>query len=126
MRGLEQVECVQSDGASSGATCPSIKTTFFPDVDRLCRRLQAGTVEELRRNLAASLDERIARGELKRQGCWTESLAVGSLEFVKQIQPLILSRRETDIVGKPDQMCVLRESAPAYGQEIGLKNAAKV
>src|SRR5882672_4548746 len=52
--------------------------------------VQAGTVEELRRNLAASLAEWIARAELKRQACWTESLAVGSLEFVKQIRPLIL------------------------------------
>jgi putative transposase len=95
------------------------------DVDRLCWRLQAGTVTELRRNLAASLAERIARGELKRQACWTESLAVGSLEFVKEIQPLILSRRETDIVGSPDEMWVLQESPAPYGQETGPKSVAK-
>ena len=87
--------------------------------------MQAGTVEELRRNLAASLAERIARAELKRQACWTESLAVGSLEFVKQIRPLILSRRETDIVDHPDHIWVLQESTPAYGQEMGLKNVAE-
>ena len=95
------------------------------DVERLWWRLQAGTVEELQRNLAASLAERIARAELKRQACWTESLAVGSLEFVKQIRPLILSRRETDIVDHPDHMWVLQESTPAYGQEMGLKNVAE-
>jgi hypothetical protein len=42
-----------------------------------------------------------------------------SLEFVKQIQPLILSRRQTDIVDDPDHMWVLQESAPAYGQQMG-------
>jgi len=50
---------------------------------------------------------------------------VGSLEFVKQIRPLILSRRETDIVDHPDHMWVLQESTPAYGQEMGLKNVAE-
>ena len=48
------------------------------DLERLCWRVRAGSVEELRRNLVQSLAERIAEGELKRQSCWTESLAVGS------------------------------------------------
>ena len=52
------------------------------DVERLCWRLRADNVEEVRKNLIASLAERIARDEVKREPCWTESLAVGSLGFV--------------------------------------------
>jgi hypothetical protein len=48
------------------------------DVERLCWRLQAGSIEEVRQHLTASLTERIARDDVKRQACWTESLAVGS------------------------------------------------
>ena len=51
------------------------------DVERLCWRLRADNVEEVRKNLIASLAERIARDEVKREPCWTESLAVGSLAF---------------------------------------------
>jgi len=51
------------------------------DLERLCWRLRADNVEEVPKNLIASLAERIARDEVKREPCWTESLAVGSLAF---------------------------------------------
>ena len=55
------------------------------DVERLCWRLGAGTVEEVQKSLIASLAERIARLEVIREPCWTESLAVGSLGFVEKV-----------------------------------------
>jgi hypothetical protein len=72
------------------------------DLDRLCWRLRAGSIEEVRKNLEASLAERIARNEVKREPRWTESLAIGSVEYLKKVQPLILSRRETEIVAELD------------------------
>jgi putative transposase len=56
------------------------------DVERLCWRLQVGDVEEVRKNLEVSLAERIASDEMRRQECWTESLAVGSREYVKRME----------------------------------------
>jgi len=95
------------------------------DVERLCWRLRADNVEELRKNLIASLTERIARDEMKREPCWTASLAVGSLGFVEKVKPLILSRRETEIVPTADNVWVLQEAVITYGQETDLKNASK-
>ena len=62
------------------------------DLDRLCWRLRTRTIEEVRKNLEISLAQRIARGQVKREPCWTEALAVGSRRFVEKVQPLILSR----------------------------------
>jgi len=94
-------------------------------VDRLCWRLRADNVEEVRKNLIVSLTERIVRDEMKREPCWTASLAVGSLGFVEKVKPLILSRRETEIVPTADNAWVLQEAVIAYGQETDLKNASK-
>ena len=63
--------------------------------------------------------------QMKREPCWTASLAVGSLEFVEKVKPLILSRRETEIVATADNARVLQEAVIAYGQETDLKNASK-
>lgn len=57
------------------------------DLERLCWRLRAGSLDDLRRNLTASLEERIAQGGAKREPCWTESLAVGSPGFLES-QPV--------------------------------------
>jgi hypothetical protein len=67
------------------------------DWDRLCWRLRASNLEDVRKNLEASLADRIARDQMKREPCWTESLAVGSAGFAEETQPLIWSRRETEI-----------------------------
>jgi putative transposase len=85
------------------------------DLDRLCWRLRASSPEELRKNLLANLEERIAREEVKREPCWTESLAVGSLEFVEKIKPLIVFRRETEVVAAAESVWELRESTVDYG-----------
>jgi putative transposase len=95
------------------------------DLERLCWRLGASSIEDLRLNLAATLDEAIARDKVKREPCWTESLAVGSISFVERVKPLILSRRETAIVETADSVWALRESTIPYGQKMGPKNACK-
>ena len=95
------------------------------DLEQLCWRLGVGSVEELRKNLTVSLAERIARGEAKREPCWTESLAVGSVGFIERIKPLILSRRETEVVQTAENVWALQETAIAYGQKRGPKNGSK-
>jgi putative transposase len=88
------------------------------DLERLCWRLRFNSVEELRNNLGAALDEAVAGEEMRREALWTESLAVGSRAYVEKIQPLILSRRETDIVEEPSGSWVLKENQGAYGTKL--------
>ena len=96
------------------------------DLDRLYWRLATDDAEEVRRNMEAALTEAIARGELKREPSWTESLAVGSAGFVEKIKPMVLSRRETEVTDIGDGVNVLQESASPYGQETSPKRARKV
>jgi len=85
------------------------------DLERLCWRLRAGSIEEVRQNLVASVAKAIAGDRVMREPCWTEGLAVGSAGFVEQIRPLIVSRREKEIIQVGvDQWC-LREQPLPYG-----------
>jgi hypothetical protein len=92
------------------------------DLERLCWRLGTKDIEEIRRNLSVSLAERIARDELKRQPCWTESLAVGSAEFLGKVQPLMVSRRQSEIVEAAEEFWVLREMDIPYRLEMDSKS----
>ncbi len=55
------------------------------DLERLCWRLGTDNLEEVRTVLEVTLKETLARDEVKREGCWTESLAVGTPAFVEKI-----------------------------------------
>jgi putative transposase len=96
------------------------------DLDRLWWRLSTDDAEEVRCNLEAALADAIARGELKREPLWTESLAMGSAEFVEKVKPMVLTRRETEVSDIGEGVNVLQESPSAYGQETDPKNARKV
>ena len=88
-----------------------------------CRR---GTVEELRRNLAASLAERIARAELTRQAWWMESLAVSGLEFVKQDRTADSLTQGDEHCGPPrSHLDLTANPRQLTAQEMGLKNVAE-
>ena len=78
----------------------------------------------LNKNLEVSLAERIAGDQMKREGCWTESLAVGSAGFVEKFKPADFSRRETELVEAGGGAWALQESVLPYGQKTGPKNAA--
>ena len=90
------------------------------DLERLCWRLRAESTNEVRKHLEVSLAERIARDDAKREPCWTESLAVGSREFLERIQPWILSRQETEIVESVEgKVWALQEAPSPYRVEMG-------
>jgi len=50
---------------------------------------------------------------------------VGSQGIVEKVKPLILSRRETEVVPAADNVWELQEAVIAYGQEMNLKNDSK-
>jgi len=95
------------------------------DLERLCWRLGTTSLKEVQENLETLLEERIEQDELKREPCWTESLAVGSPDYLRRIQPLILSRRETEIVEEKAGLWVLKEEEAPYGLELGSKSGSK-
>jgi hypothetical protein len=94
---------------------------------RLGWRLHTGRIEEGRKNLEVSLAERMTRGRQgNRQACWTESLVLGGPAFVEKVQPLILSRLDTEIVATRETIWSLPEGAALpYGRKMGTKIAAK-
>jgi putative transposase len=92
------------------------------DLDRLCWRLATSDVEEVRRNLQSALTDAIARGQVKREPIWTEGLAVGSAGFVEKVKPLVLSRRETEVIGLGQGVSVLQEAPSPYRAETGRKS----
>lgn len=89
------------------------------DVRRLLTLLQTDDLASFRANLNAALDLAIQKEDVKRQPCWTESIAVGSESFVRQIEGRIVRQRiqiEQDagkwmLRERPDSMpCRARES----------------
>jgi hypothetical protein len=73
------------------------------DLEQLCWRLGTASLEEVRGNLEACLAETIARDQMKREPCWTESLAVGGVCFLEKVNhrfcpaetPRLLKRART-------------------------------
>lgn len=56
------------------------------------------------------VQEAIVEGRVQRENCWTESIAVGSMEFVEETKiKLGISAKGRRIDEKPDGLCVLRE-----------------
>lgn len=85
------------------------------DLDRLCWRMRAASLEKVQRNLEAGIAEKIARDEMKRMEHWTQSLCVGSRSFVEQSQGKIFTRLETEIFETAENLYVLKEQPSSYG-----------
>ena len=78
------------------------------DVAKLLWLLRASCVTELRLNFNVALEQAIARNQLKREPRWTESLAVGSQNFVGSVEKQLRNRQETECV-EEEGLWVLRE-----------------
>ena len=61
--------------------------------------------------------ERIAKDEMKREPVWSESLAVGSQRFIREIQPMIRKRMDTEVKNLGAKGWTLEETEPTgeYG-----------
>jgi len=95
------------------------------NLEQLCWRVRASGMDELRKNLAVSLEERITRDEMKRETYWSESIAVGSVGFVEKVQPMIVSRRQTEMEEVTEHMWVLSEKTIPYSSKRVAENASK-
>jgi REP element-mobilizing transposase RayT len=64
------------------------------------------------------VQEAIAEVRMKRESCWTESIAVGSKEFIEETKVKQgISAKGRRIDEKPDGLCVLRETSVPYNAD---------
>jgi putative transposase len=88
------------------------------DLEALISCLEEPTVAAFRTRYGAMTEDALQRRELGRQPCWTESVAVGSEEFVKEAEGLLRAqglRLKTIVEETGDGTWVLREPEPPYG-----------
>jgi putative transposase len=88
------------------------------DLEQLITCLEEPTVAAFRMRYGAMLEEALQRGELRRQPWWTESVAVGSEEFVREAEVVLRTQgmRLRTVVEETDGGAwMLRESEPPYG-----------
>ena len=88
------------------------------DEEKLLWLLRTKDVEEFRKHLDASLEERIAKDQLKRDSRWTESIGVGSEAFVERLEASVRNRQEVEVQSEGGTW-VLRES---HGPILGGQN----
>lgn len=87
------------------------------DMDQILEYLGLSSLQEFRMNYRHSIEESISRSELKRDGKWTESLAVGSNTFVEKVARKIRNRLEVEIKEDDENKgCwIVREPSEKYG-----------
>jgi putative transposase len=79
------------------------------DVARLLNLLGTDDVVDFRKNLNAALALAIGKRQFERDPRWTESVAVGSEGFVREVQDLVDRRRR--VIGESAGAWTLREVA---------------
>ena len=100
------------------------------NVERLLNSLGGGDVEGFRAAYVGDIDKSASNLAQKRELAWTESLAVGSREFVESVQSHYTWRRQfrletgTDATG--NRVWMLREMPTAYGTVPHQKTTNKV
>ena len=87
----------------------------FLDVERLVESLDFNSVEEFGTLYEELIRKKIEQDDLRREACWTESLAVGSREFIEKAEMLYPQRRflypeEAGLNGS-DAWCVNEDSS---------------
>jgi REP-associated tyrosine transposase len=69
-------------------------------------------LQEFQANCRKRIEEAIAKNQLQREPCWTESIAVGREEFVKEIASRIRYRQTLDSHQEENGSWVLRDASP--------------
>ena len=96
------------------------------DIRQLLRSLDLDDAQDLARLHCAGVEDLILRGSLKREALWSESLAVGSQEYVETIKKDLWQRTrfEEECVTQEDQSraWIVREATVAYTTDSGAKS----
>jgi len=84
------------------------------DRDRLLQELRGGERDELAASYASSIAQRIGSGVLRKEDRWTRSVAVGSEDFVKQVQEQINWRAGFEVTETAPGTWTVREPSVSY------------
>jgi putative transposase len=96
------------------------------DVEALCEELGFGhPPEQVAKHYVETVEHALRMGTLAREAYWTESLAVGSEDFVRKTGSKIRNRMAVEVEETGDGPWLVRESIAAYGSFSGEKNASK-
>ena len=85
------------------------------DIPHLVERIGMSSVEQFHAWYARSVDERLASEHLKREGHWTESLAVGTEAFAQRIRGEYRHRMQFSVNRASDGAWHVREEGVSYG-----------
>jgi putative transposase len=91
------------------------KRNRFLDLEKLLYLLRVSCLEDLRLSLNAALEEAIAKNLIKREPAWTESLAIGSMEYVASVEARIRNRQRMDRQEGDGYWILREEQSPIYG-----------
>lgn len=92
------------------------------DIDYVLALFRVTSIEDFRRHYDALIAERIAQGNLKREPKWTESIAVGSEDYVRQVADQIKGRQQLEITGQGNSW-ILRDASTSYADFSGMEFA---
>jgi len=67
------------------------------DMECLLAAVGAGSLEEFREHYAHAIEERLAQRAVAREPAWTESLAVGSQDFLERMAGQLTQRRRMEV-----------------------------
>ena len=85
------------------------------DMDSVLQLFGDGSAAEFREQYEAMIEERIAKDLAKREPEWTESIAVGSEEFVREVSQFIQGRQELEFKPQGEYWCLCEVPTP-YGR----------
>ena len=89
------------------------------DQEGLATVLGPALADDFEATYRREIDAAIARRTLEREPWWTESIAVGSREFVESIKDQTSQRRRLDVGEEADGIWTVREAPVEYGNEPG-------
>lgn len=92
------------------------------DLKALAEVLEIGSVEALRSAHQEWIAEALSDQVQKREECWSQSLAVGNAEFVRQTRSALGHQGRYRKRFEGDGMSVLREAEESYGLVFGGEN----
>ncbi len=90
------------------------KRYFLLNIPEILLQCQCRSLKELRTTYIDIIDEALSRRDFVRDPVWTESIAVGSQSFVKQIEEKTKNRIKLTIEDAGSSRWVIRESDVSY------------
>ena len=92
------------------------------DRKRFMELVGIGTVDELSRSYKGWVNEILRSGESARESKWTESVAVGNIEFIGKVREELGIRAAGRNIIKSGDSYALKEPGVFYGYDFGVRN----